>query len=101
MYVVGSQQLSTLLEEATDHQRQEDGSPVRQAGALATVLNACADWAGKQVTVRESAAHQHLYPMKRAVMINGAELKLAPAVAAEATRNGLPFNSNASRHCAG
>jgi hypothetical protein len=35
--------------------------------------------------------------MKRAVTINRAELKLAPAVAApaEATRNGLPFNSNA------
>jgi hypothetical protein len=41
--------------------------------------------------------------MKRAVTINRAELKLAPAVAAEATRNtgnGLPFNSNALRHCA-
>ena len=38
--------------------------------------------------------------MKRAVTINRAELKLAPAVAAEATRNGLPFNSNAPRHCA-
>jgi hypothetical protein len=38
--------------------------------------------------------------MKRAVTINRAELKLAPAVAAEATRNGVPFNSNASRHCA-
>jgi hypothetical protein len=37
--------------------------------------------------------------MKRAVTINRAELKLAPAVAAEATRNGLPFNSNAPRHC--
>jgi hypothetical protein len=38
--------------------------------------------------------------MKRAMAINRAELKLAPAVAAEATRNGLPFNSNALRHCA-
>jgi hypothetical protein len=38
--------------------------------------------------------------MKRAVTIIRAELKLAPAVAAEATRNALPFNSNAPRPCA-
>jgi hypothetical protein len=37
---------------------------------------------------------------RRAVTINRAELKLAPAVAAEATRSGLPFKSNAPRHCA-
>jgi hypothetical protein len=35
--------------------------------------------------------------MKRAVTITRAELKLAPAVAAEATRNALPFNSSAPR----
>jgi hypothetical protein len=38
--------------------------------------------------------------MKRAVTIIRAELKLAPAVAAEATRNALPFNPNAPRPCA-
>jgi hypothetical protein len=38
--------------------------------------------------------------MKRAVTINRAELKLAPAVAAKAMRNGLPFHSNAPRHSA-
>jgi hypothetical protein len=37
---------------------------------------------------------------ERTTTINRAEQKLAPAVAAEATQNGLPFNSNASRHCA-
>jgi hypothetical protein len=31
MYFLGGQQLSTLLAEATAHQRQEDGSPVRPA----------------------------------------------------------------------
>jgi hypothetical protein len=35
--------------------------------------------------------------MKRAVTINRAEFQLAPAVVAEVTQNGLPFNSNA-RH---
>jgi hypothetical protein len=38
--------------------------------------------------------------MKRVVTIIRAELKLAPAVAAEATRNALPFNSSAPRPCA-
>jgi hypothetical protein len=38
--------------------------------------------------------------MKRAVTIIRAELKLAPAVAAEAERNAVPFNSNAPRPCA-
>jgi hypothetical protein len=39
--------------------------------------------------------------MKRAVTINHAELKLALAVAAEAPRNGLPFDSiSNARHCA-
>jgi hypothetical protein len=37
--------------------------------------------------------------MKLPVTINRAELKLAPAVAAEATRNSLPLNSDA-RHFA-
>jgi hypothetical protein len=60
IFVIDSLQLSTLSAKATAHQRREDGSPVGQAGALATVLNACADWAGKQVTVRESPAHHHL-----------------------------------------
>jgi hypothetical protein len=36
----------------------------------------------------------------RAVTIIRAELKLAPAVAAEATRNALPFNSIVPRPCA-
>jgi hypothetical protein len=52
------------LAKATAHQRQEDGSPIGQAGALATVLNVCADWAGKQVTVGETAAHHHLHHSK-------------------------------------
>jgi hypothetical protein len=37
--------------------------------------------------------------MRRAVTINRAELKVL-AVAAEATRNGLPFKSNEPHHCA-
>jgi hypothetical protein len=60
MYVVDWQQLSALLAAATGHQRQGDGGGVWHAGALATVFNACADWAGKQVTVRGSPAHHHL-----------------------------------------
>jgi hypothetical protein len=64
IFVVDSLQLSTLLAKASAHQRQEDGSPVGQAGALATVLNACADWAGKQVTVGETAALHHLHHSK-------------------------------------
>jgi hypothetical protein len=50
----------TLLAAATGHQRQGDRGAAWHAGALATVLNACADWAGKQVTVRGSPAHHHL-----------------------------------------
>jgi hypothetical protein len=58
-----------------------------------------------QHDARSSVTKQHSdvperTTMKRAVTINRAELKRAPAVAAEATRNGLPFNSNAPRHCA-
>jgi hypothetical protein len=48
MYVVDWQQLSALLAAATGHQRQGDGGAAWHAGALAKVLNACADWTGRE-----------------------------------------------------
>jgi hypothetical protein len=63
-----------------------------------------ADKARSSVTIQtEKKPHSDVperTTMKRAVTINCAELRLAPAVAAEATRNASPFNSNAPRHCA-